>query len=161
MALPKETHGKFFNGDAYIIYCCSEYGEAGGSDVKPRRNESTKLEQHIHFWIGEKASQDEATVAAYKTVELDDLLSGAPIQHREVQGHESHRFKSYFKNGMRIMVRKHSVTLFENYSKCRIWILAFFTNFCPIKTDLSGNTVWPQALGFQKLAKLTTFGIFY
>ena len=120
MALPKETHGKFFNGDAYIIYCCSEYGEAGGSDVKPRRNESTKLEQHIHFWIGEKASQDEATVAAYKTVELDDLLSGAPIQHREVQGYESHRFKSYFKNGMRIMVRKHSVTLFENYSLCRI-----------------------------------------
>ena len=111
MALPKETHGKFFNGDAYIIYCCSEYGEAGGSDVKPRRNESTKLEQHIHFWIGEKASQDEATVAAYKTVELDDLLSGAPIQHREVQGHESHRFKSYFKNGMRIMVRKYTVQL--------------------------------------------------
>ena len=33
-------------------------------------------------------------------------------------------------------------TLFENYSKCRIWI--FFTNFCPFKTDLSGNTVWPQ-----------------
>ena len=31
--------------------------------------------------------------------------------------------------------------------------IAFFTNFCPIKTDLSGNTVWPQASGFQKLAK--------
>ena len=105
VALPKETHGKFFNGDAYIIYSCSEYGEPGGSDVKPRRSESTRLEQHIHFWIGEKASQDEATVAAYKTVELDDLLSGAPIQHREVQGHESHRFKAYFKNGIRIMVR--------------------------------------------------------
>ena len=23
--------------------------------------------------------------------------------------------------------------------------LAFSTNFCPIKSDLSGNTVWPQA----------------
>ena len=33
-------------------------------------------------------------------------------------------------------------------------ILAFLTNFCPIKTDLSGNTVWQQALGFQKLAKM-------
>ena len=41
----------------------------------------------------------------------------------------------------------HCYTLFENYSKCRIWIfdiLAFFTNFCPIKNVLSGNIVWPQ-----------------
>ena len=36
-------------------------------------------------------------------------------------------------------------------------ILAFSTNFCHIKTDLSGNTVWPQALGFQKLAKMDHF----
>ena len=27
------------------------------------------------------------------------------------------------------------------------------TNFWPIKIDLSGNTVWPQTSGFQKLAK--------
>ena len=55
-------------------------------------------------------------------------------------------------------LNKNSIfTLFENYSKCRIWILAFFTNFCPFKTDLSGNTVWPQASGFQKLAKMNHF----
>ena len=30
-------------------------------------------------------------------------------------------------------------------------------NFCPIKTDMSGNTVWPQASGFQKLAKMDHF----
>ena len=42
-------------------------------------------------------------------------------------------------------------------SHLNFWILAFSTNFCPIKTDLSGNTVWPQALGFQKLAKLDHF----
>ena len=29
-------------------------------------------------------------------------------------------------------------------------ILAFSTNFWPIKIDLSGNTVYPQAPGFQK-----------
>ena len=38
--------------------------------------------------------------------------------------------------------------------------LAFYINFCPKKSDLSGNTAWPQASGFQKLAKLTIFGIF-
>ena len=29
-------------------------------------------------------------------------------------------------------------------------------NFCPIKIDLFGNTVWPQATGFQKLSKMET-----
>ena len=40
-------------------------------------------------------------------------------------------------------------------------ILAFSTNFCPIISDLFGNTVWPQTSGFQKLTKLTIFGISY
>ena len=31
--------------------------------------------------------------------------------------------------------------LSENNSKCRTISLAFYTNFCPIQTDLSGNTV--------------------
>ena len=38
--------------------------------------------------------------------------------------------------------------------------MAFSTNFCPIQIDLSGNTVWLQALSFQKLVKLTVLGIF-
>ena len=42
-------------------------------------------------------------------------------------------------------------------SHLNFWILAFSTNFWPIKTDLSGNTVWPQASGFQKLAKMDHF----
>ena len=32
-----------------------------------------------------------------------------------------------------------------------------FHQFCLIKTDLSGNTIWPQASGFQKLAKMDHF----
>ena len=38
-------------------------------------------------------------------------------------------------------------------SKCRIWIfcfLAFSTNFCLIKNDLSDNTAWPQTSSFLK-----------
>jgi hypothetical protein len=42
--------------------------------------------------------KDEYGTAAYKTVELDTFLNDAPIQHREVQGHESELFKSYFDN---------------------------------------------------------------
>ena len=56
-----------------------------------------------------------------------------------------------------VWILLHCFTLFENYSKCRIWILAFSTKFCPIKVDLSGNTVWPQASVFQNLAKMDHF----
>ena len=42
-------------------------------------------------------------------------------------------------------------------SHLNFWILAFSINFGPIKTDLSGNTVWQQASGFQKLAKMDHF----
>ena len=49
------------------------------------------------------------------------------------------------------------LTLFENYSKYRIWfylILAFSTNCCLIKSDMSGNAIWPQAAYFQNFAKM-------
>ena len=33
-------------------------------------------------------------------------------------------------------------------------MFSILTIFCPIEIDLSGNTIWPQASDFQKLAKL-------
>ena len=51
----------------------------------------------LHFWEGSETSLDEAGVAAYKTVELDDSLGGSAKQYREVEGEESALFLSYFK----------------------------------------------------------------
>ncbi|XP_033733463.1 gelsolin-like protein 1 [Pecten maximus] len=87
----KATHGEFYCGDSYIL-------------LKTNKNaKSDKLEWDVHFWLGTETSQDEQGVAAYKTVELDDYLGGAPVQHREVQDHESKLFLSYFKHGIKYL----------------------------------------------------------
>jgi len=88
---PEQDYGKFFTGDSYIIL--NTYNEPS----------SKELLYDVHFWIGSQSSQDEYGTAAYKTVELDTFLDDKPVQHREVQGHESELFLSYFKQGITIM----------------------------------------------------------
>ncbi|XP_064597998.1 advillin-like [Liolophura sinensis] len=89
--VPREHYGNFYKGDSYIVLSVR--------DVKG------SIDIHVHFWLGSQTSQDEAGVAAYKTVELDDHLGGAAVQHREVEGQESKVFMSYFKsrNGIKYL----------------------------------------------------------
>jgi hypothetical protein len=81
---PKDKYGVFYDGDSYIVYCARLVHDV--------------LVHDIFFWIGQHSSQDEYGTAAYKTVELDDFLGGAPMQHREVQKFESAEFKRLFGN---------------------------------------------------------------
>jgi len=79
---PKDKYGHFFDGDSYIV-------------LHTYKKED-KLLYNVHFWLGLYTSQDEAGTAAYKTVELDDYLGGAPVQYREVQGSETESFLHLF-----------------------------------------------------------------
>ena len=55
----------------------------------------------------------------------------------------------------------YSGTVFENHQKCRIWISEYW-HFSPIFVLLkSGNNVWTQTSGFQKLAKIDHFWHFW
>lgn len=93
---PKQRYGEFFSGDSYIVL--HTYKKDPNSDT---------LSYDLHFWLGEDTTLDEAGTAAYKTAELDDVLHGAPVQYREVMGHESARFRSHFK---RFLVLKGGVS---------------------------------------------------
>ncbi|XP_058486554.1 villin-1 isoform X1 [Solea solea] len=85
--VPAKAFGNFFEGDCYIVLHMSEKkGSAQSAD--------------IHYWIGNASSQDEQGAAAIYVNQLDEHLGGSPVQHREVQGSESPRFRSYFKNGL-------------------------------------------------------------
>jgi gelsolin len=85
---PKQDYGRFYEGDSYIVL---KTNKLKGSDG---------LAWDVHFWLGLETTMDEAGTAAYKTVELDDYLGTAPVQHREVQGREGDLFLSYWPNGI-------------------------------------------------------------
>ncbi|KAL8037182.1 hypothetical protein ABFX02_11G023500 [Erythranthe guttata] len=84
VAISKSSHGNFFAGDSYVI-------------LKTTALKNGALRHDIHYWLGKDTSQDEAGAAAIKCVELDAALGGRAVQYREVQGHETEKFLSYFK----------------------------------------------------------------
>jgi advillin len=86
----KKSYGAFHTGDCYIIL--NTYEDKYG-----------KRSMDLFYWLGEKSSQDERGGVAYKAVELDDMLGGKPVQHREVQGHESPLMQSLFPDGIRYL----------------------------------------------------------
>jgi len=80
---PKERYGDFYSGDSYIV-------------LNTMINDEGKKTYDVFFWLGAETTQDEAGSAAYKTVELDDLLGDEPVQYREVQGNETKKFLDCF-----------------------------------------------------------------
>ncbi|XP_042356291.1 advillin [Plectropomus leopardus] len=84
--IPEKSHGNFYEGDCYVLLSTQKV--------------SSSLSYDIHYWIGSQSTQDEQGAAAVYTIQLDEFLGCTPVQHREVQNHESDAFKGYFKQGV-------------------------------------------------------------
>ncbi|KAK7918493.1 gelsolin [Apiospora marii] len=87
VAWPREKYGQFHEGDSYIVLHSYKVGDKDGQE---------RLGHDVFFWLGNHTSQDEAGVAAYKTVELDEFLNGVATQHRELQAEPSEEFLALF-----------------------------------------------------------------
>uniref|UniRef100_A0A672J4Z6 Adseverin-like n=1 Tax=Salarias fasciatus TaxID=181472 RepID=A0A672J4Z6_SALFA len=85
--VPKELHGSFYMGDAYLLL----FTTAAPS-------------YYIHMWMGDECSQDESGAAAVFATQLDDFLGGGPVQFRETQNYESNTFQGYFKKGIKYQI---------------------------------------------------------
>ncbi|XP_051996468.1 gelsolin-like [Xyrauchen texanus] len=82
--VPKQLHGNFFTGDAYVVLFTT-----------------SAPSYSVHMWLGSECSQDESGAAAIFVMQLDDHLGGAPVQYREVQNNESLTYLGYFKSGIK------------------------------------------------------------
>ncbi|KAH9904563.1 putative actin-binding protein Fragmin [Xylariomycetidae sp. FL2044] len=92
---PRDRYGDFHEGDSYIVLHTIQVGN-NNNNSDDDGADSSRLVHDIFFWLGSRTSQDEAGVAAYKTVELDEWLRGAAAQHRELQREPSDDFVALF-----------------------------------------------------------------
>lgn len=77
--IEKDFYGKFYSGDSYII-------------LHTKQEKSGAFSFDLYFWLGEESSTDEQGTAAILAAQLDDMLGGAPVQHRIAQGFEPPAF---------------------------------------------------------------------
>ncbi|CAF0828536.1 unnamed protein product [Brachionus calyciflorus] len=81
--------GSFYSGDCYLIL----------NIMNGRRGK----ERYIHYWLGESCSQSEMLSVSIKAAELEEILNGCAVTHKEVQNYESPLFESYFPNGIKYL----------------------------------------------------------
>ena len=69
--------------------------------------------------------------------------------------------KPFSKSNKQYTTYSHCLKITQNVAIEFLNFGIFPPKICPIKTDLSGNTVWLQASGFQKLSKMDHFWHFW
>jgi len=83
---PKDTYGKFYEGDSYVVL------------------KKQEKEYDIHYWHGKECTADEMGSSAAFSVQLSGVLPMDSSHHLEEQMYEGEKFLSYFKdNGLQYL----------------------------------------------------------
>ena len=88
--------GIFRPEDAYIVLVTTQ--SQTNTTTFHQTSLSRSLVSEIFLWLGAATSSVEQGVASVVAVELDEMLGGGWVIHREVQGHESGQFCHVFDN---------------------------------------------------------------
>ncbi|XP_026262225.2 villin-like protein isoform X2 [Urocitellus parryii] len=87
--VPEKAYGNFFEKHCYIIL-----------HVPQSKKATQEASSDLHYWIGKEASTEAQGAASTFVQHLKEELGDRTVQHREVQGHESECFHSYFHPGV-------------------------------------------------------------
>ncbi|VTJ70223.1 Hypothetical predicted protein [Marmota monax] len=87
--VPEKAYGNFFEKHCYIIL-----------HVPQSKKATQEASSDLHYWIGKEASTEAQGAASTFVQHLQEELGDRTVQHREVQGHESECFHSYFHPGV-------------------------------------------------------------
>ena len=118
---------------------------------------------YLSFKIRNQSKGFEALCGLWPQSQLKLIILGCLVPFNKQPSNNSKKsgflwFFGYFSNYKRTQ-RKVQLCLTASFQLVKLTIFGIFINFCPIKNGLSGNTVSPQALCFQKpfLAFLINF----
>ncbi|XP_047387472.1 villin-like protein isoform X1 [Sciurus carolinensis] len=87
--VPEKAYGNFFEKHCYIILHVPQSPKA-----------TQEASSDLHYWIGKEAGAEAQAAAGTFVQRLQEELGDWTVQHREVQGHESDCFHSYFHPGV-------------------------------------------------------------
>uniref|UniRef100_A0AC11CQN5 Villin like n=4 Tax=Ovis aries TaxID=9940 RepID=A0AC11CQN5_SHEEP len=87
--VPEPAYGNFFEKHCYVVL-----------HVPQRLKATPGAPKDLHYWIGKMAGAGAEGAPGSLLQQLNEALGGAAVQHREVQGHESACFRSYFRSGI-------------------------------------------------------------
>ncbi|KAK1414071.1 hypothetical protein QVD17_29810 [Tagetes erecta] len=147
VAIPESSHGKFFTGDSYMI-------------LKTTASKTRSFRYDMHYWIGKDANEDEANIAAIKTLELDAYLGGRSVQYRELQGYETEsKYKIFQFNGSNTSIQERAKALevvqyikdTYHHSKCDIASI----DDGRLMADAEAGEFWAFFGGFAPLPRKT------